>query len=167
MSKEALELSARLGNVLRSKGLKVASAESCTGGLIAHLITAIAGSSDYYNGSVVSYANEVKTNVLKVSNETLLQHGAVSEPVVRQMAEGVRKLMNVDLAVATSGIAGPSGGTPEKPVGTVWMAISTPVSTQAQCFHFGTDRQKNIEAAATAALQWLLETAETLNQIRE
>ncbi len=160
---EALELSASLGDILRKKGLTVASAESCTGGMIAHLVTAVAGSSDYFKGSVVSYANEVKINVLGVSGEAILQHGAVSEPVVRQMAEGVRRLMNVDIAVATSGVAGPGGGSAEKPVGTVWMAVSTQQSTFARCFHFGTDRLENINSAAVAALQWLKDIAETLN----
>ena len=111
-----------LGDLLRSRKLTVATAESCTGGNIAHEITTVAGCSDYYKGSVVSYANSVKENQLGVSRGILESEGAVSEPVVRQMAEGVAALLQTDCAIATSGIAGPGGGTAEKPVGTVWMA---------------------------------------------
>lgn len=140
---------------LRRAGYTVATAESCTGGNIAHLITEIAGCSDVMNGGVVSYSNDVKMNVLGVSRADLEAHGAVSEPVVRAMAEGVRRVCGASCSVATSGIAGPGGATPGKPVGTVWIAASTPAGTVAQCFHFGGDRQAVIERASAAALMLL------------
>lgn len=146
---------------LRSNHLTISTAESCTGGYIAHLLTLQAGSSDYYRGTVVSYANEVKTNVLDVCEATLRTHGAVSEPVVRQMAEGVRKLMQTSIAIATSGIAGPGGGTAEKPVGTVWIAVASATATIAECFHFDGSRQEVIEAAAKKALSLVQARATT------
>ncbi|MDR0981872.1 MAG: competence/damage-inducible protein A [Culturomica sp.] len=145
------------GKVLKSKQFTVATAESCTGGYIAHLITSVSGSSDYFKGSVVSYANEVKHEVLKVSNDDLREYGAVSEQVVRQMAEGVRALMKTDCAIATSGVAGPNGGTPEKPVGTVWIAVATPVKTVARKFAFSFTRERNIAKASTKAMEILIE----------
>lgn len=149
------ELSEKVGKLLLSQGKTVASAESCTGGLIAHKITAVAGSSAYYKGSVVSYCNEIKEKVLGVSHSNLVLYGAVSQQVVEQMAEGVRMLMDVDYAVSTSGVAGPGGGTEQKPVGTVWVALATPDGVRSQCCHFGTNRATNIEASAETALQML------------
>jgi nicotinamide-nucleotide amidase len=137
---------------LGAKGLTVATAESCTGGNIAHRITSIAGSSSAFKGSVVSYSNEVKHNVLGVDNATLEEFGAVSEPVVRQMVEGACRVIGTDCAVATSGIAGPGGGTPEKPVGTVWMAVKTPSQVISQVFKFPGDRSRVIDRASTVAL---------------
>lgn len=125
-----------IGELLRNKKVTMATAESCTGGYIAHLITSIAGSSDYFKGSVVSYANEVKVNVLGVNAADLEREGAVSEAVVLQMAEGVRKITGADYAVSTSGVAGPGGGTPEKPVGTVWIGVATPRKSYAKLVHF-------------------------------
>lgn len=144
-----------VGELFKEKGLTVGTAESCTGGLIAHKITSIAGSSAYFLGSVVSYANEVKMNSLGVSEENLKQYGAVSEAVVRQMAEGVRKNLKTDFGIATSGIAGPDGGTEEKPVGTVWIAISGPERTVAKKYQFGHNRARNIEISANTALNML------------
>lgn len=118
------ELAARVVDELRAQGLTMATAESCTGGSIASEITAIAGCSDVFKGAVVAYSNEVKTSVLGVSCDLLDAHGAVSEPVVAAMARGVCRITNSDCAVATSGIAGPGGGTSQKPVGTVWVAVA-------------------------------------------
>lgn len=150
----------QFGNVFRRKQWTVATAESCTGGYIAHLITSVAGSSDYFKGSVVSYANEIKEGVLGVSGEDIRRYGAVSEEVVRQMAEGARRLMNTDCAVATSGVAGPAGGTKEKPVGTVWIAVATPAGTKAQKFVFSFTRERNIAKASVKALEMLMESTE-------
>ena len=137
--------------------MSVATAESCTGGNIAHEITQIAGSSSYYKGSVVAYANETKINILGVDAETLEKEGAVSEPVVRQMAEGVAKRLSTDCAIATSGIAGPSGGTPEKPVGTVWIAATCSGKTVAKLFKFAGNRNRVINHATTMAELMLIE----------
>ena len=144
-----------LGNILKEKGLTVSTAESCTGGYIAHLLTSIAGSSKYFNGSVVSYTNEVKVNQLVVSKKDIEKHGAVSQQVVEQMAIGVRDLLKTDYSMATSGIAGPDGGTEEKPVGTVWIAIATPEGVKSKLFHFGEHRGRNIRRSALMALNML------------
>lgn len=150
-------LEKQLGELLRNKKVTMATAESCTGGYIAHLITSIAGSSDYFKGSVVSYANEVKVNVLRVNAADLEREGAVSEAVVLQMAEGVRKITGADYAVSTSGVAGPGGGTPEKPVGTVWIGVATPRKSYAKLFTFSFTRERNIAKAASKAMEMLLE----------
>lgn len=144
-----------VGEQLKRMGKTLSTAESCTGGLIAHKITSISGSSDYYLGSVVSYANEVKMEALGVSEESLKSFGAVSEEVVRQMAEGARRVLKTDYAIATSGIAGPTGGTEEKPVGTVWIAVATPNDTVAKKYQFGHNRERNIEMSANTALNML------------
>lgn len=146
-----------VGNLLKSKGLMVATAESCTGGNIAHQFTLIPGSSEFFKGSVVAYSNEIKINVLQVSAEDLEKYGAVSLTVVEQMAIGVRKLMKADIAVATSGIAGPTGGTPEKPVGTVWISASSEDKLLSREFRFGPLREQNIIRATQAALLMLKE----------
>ncbi len=152
-SDEGLEIA--IGKILKSKGKTVATAESCTGGYIAHLITSVPGSSAYFNGSVVSYANYVKENVLGVSSETLKTVGAVSEETVKQMVKGVIEKLNVDFAVATSGIMGPDGGSPEKPVGTVWIAAGNKDKVEALKLFFLFDRERNIEMTAQAALNML------------
>lgn len=149
-------LEKQIGTVLRKKGVTIATAESCTGGEIARLITSVPGSSGYYKGSVVSYANEVKTNVLGVNAADLEREGAVSETVVLQMAEGVKTLMNTDYAVSTSGVAGPDGGTPGKPVGTVWIGIATPAKTYARKYVFSFTRERNIAKAAAKALELVM-----------
>lgn len=140
---------------LRAKGYTVATAESCTGGNIAHRITAIAGCSDCYYGSVVSYDNKVKVNLLGVKQASIEEYGVVSEQVAAQMAEGARKAIGTDCAIATSGIAGPSGVTPGKPVGTVCIAISTPARTVAATYHFPGTRDRVIDRASTTALTLL------------
>ncbi|RLF33311.1 MAG: damage-inducible protein CinA [Thermoplasmata archaeon] len=135
----------------------IATAESCTGGLLAHTLTNIPGSSAYFKGGVVSYSNEVKMKVLGVKRETLEQYGAVSEQTAREMAEGVKNLMEVDVAVATTGIAGPGGGTPEKPVGLVYIGLATPEGVEVKRFLFNGDRLYNKEQFCNAALNMVLE----------
>lgn len=144
-----------LGEILKQKNKKVTIAESCTGGKIAHKITSIAGCSNYFNGSVVTYSNALKNQLLHVENETLEQFGAVSEETVLAMAKGVLKLIDADYSIAVSGIAGPDGGTAEKPVGTVWIAVSDAKETIAEKFSFWPYREENIELASVAALNML------------
>lgn len=144
-----------VGKLLKEKRKTVATAESCTGGYIAHLITSIPGSSDYFLGSIISYSNDVKMNQLGVSSDALEKHGAVSQEVVEQMAKGARERLKTDFALATSGIAGPDGGTEEKPVGTVWIALAGPDGVISQKFHFGEHRGRNIRRSALAALNML------------
>ena len=145
-----------IGRELVKQNKKLAVAESCTGGYISHLITSVSGSSAYYNGSVTSYSNEMKEQLLGVSRENLQKYGAVSEQVAREMVEGVKRLMKADYAVATTGIAGPTGGTEEKPVGTVWIAVSGPERTVVKKFTFvGDQRDRNIVRAGQTALQLL------------
>ena len=156
---EDIALEALVGRLLVQRGKTISTAESCTGGRLAAALNAQSGSSAYYMGSVVAYDNSVKTNLLGVSPEILSVDGAVSESTVRQMAEGVRSLIGTDYAIATSGIAGPTGGTADKPVGTVWIAWATPSGTEAQCFHFGAAREREqiTQRAVTAALVHLVE----------
>lgn len=149
------DLEVAIGKELKKKGLTVSAAESCTGGFISHLFTKVAGSSAYFMGSVVSYDNAVKINVLGVKQETIQEHGAVSEETVIQMAEGVRKLMKTDFAIATSGIAGPDGGTPEKPVGTLWMACAMEGRTVARKVQMANQRDTNINYGSVVALNLL------------
>lgn len=153
---EDMPLAQILSKKLLEKGMTVASAESCTGGNIAHEITRIAGSSSYFKGSVVSYANEVKINVLNVSSADIDVHGVVSEPVVQQMVNGVCKVMNTDCAISTSGIAGPGGAEPGKPVGTVWIAAKAADNMVSQCFHFPGDRERVINRATNEGIKLLL-----------
>lgn len=149
-------LAAALGRRLASRRETLATAESCTGGAIGAAVTAIPGSSAYFLGGILAYANDVKTRALGVSEEVLEAHGAVSEPVVRAMAEGARAAIGSDWALATSGIAGPDGGSPEKPVGTVWIACAGPAGTTARRFQFaGNDRGRNIDQSVRAALDML------------
>ncbi|MDD4425290.1 MAG: competence/damage-inducible protein A [Mariniphaga sp.] len=143
------------GRLLLERKQSLAVAESCTGGFISHLITAVPGCSAWFKGSIIAYSNEVKQNILGVSAETLRQYGAVSEQVVREMAEGARKKLNAGFAVATTGIAGPTGGTEGKPVGTVWIAIASPNHTTAEKFVFGDIRERNIIRSGQTALQLL------------
>jgi nicotinamide-nucleotide amidase len=144
-----------IGELLQKKSSTLATAESCTGGYIAHLITSVPGSSKYYKGSIIAYSNEIKEDELGVSSESLVKFGAVSEEVVTGMARGIRKKFNVDYAIATSGIAGPDGGTTGKPVGTTWIAIATPEKTIASRYLFGEERERNIRKTALQALNLL------------
>ncbi len=140
------------GRLLRERGFTLSTAESCTGGYIAHLLTSIAGSSDYFLGSVVAYSNNIKTAVLGVKEQTLIDHGAVSEQTVIEMALGVRKKFGTDYAIAVSGVAGPGGGSDEKPVGTTWIAVAGPEGVSAKKHQFGNDRLRNIRVASLTAL---------------
>ena len=142
---------------LIKRGLTLATAESCTGGNIARLLTAQAGASAYFKGGIVAYSNEVKESVLGVKHSTLAAHGAVSEATVREMAEGVRQRLGTDLAIATTGIAGPDGGTKEKPVGTVWIAVANANGTEAKLLQFGANRrQQNIDRSTNQAFAMLI-----------
>lgn len=145
-----------IGHILTERGKTIATAESCTGGKLAALLNKHSGSSVFYKGSVVAYSNEVKENVLKVHRESLERYGAVSEQVVTQMACGAKKILNTDYAIATSGIAGPTGGTLEKPVGTVWIAWATPDNVYSECFHLGKLREQITDRACTKALVQIL-----------
>ena len=146
-----------LGNLLKAKGHTIATAESCTGGKLASLLNKHAGSSAFYWGSVISYDNSVKEHLLGVPAELINTHGVVSEEVVRVMAESVRKQLNTDYSIATSGIAGPSGGTVNKPVGTVWIAWATPHGTTAECFHLGKLREQITDRACVKALVGMIQ----------
>lgn len=150
-------MESQFGELMQKKGVSVATAESCTGGYIAHLITAVPGSSAYFKGGVVAYSDEVKANVLGVNVADIEQYGAVSEQVVCQMAEGARRITGADYAVSTSGIAGPDGGTEEKPVGTVWIGVATPEKTIARKFTFSSVRERNIAKAAMKALEMVMD----------
>ena len=150
-------LAGALGSILAERGETLATAESCTGGNIAHEITRIAGSSVYFKGSVVAYSNEVKTRVLNVSSEILSGFGAVSRETVLQMVSGVQRLLSSDCAIATSGIAGPDGGSVEKPVGTVWIAVRYGERSEVECFCFEGDREQVIARATQSALLMLIQ----------
>jgi nicotinamide-nucleotide amidase len=144
-----------IGKLLRRHGKTVSCAESCTGGLISSLFTSVPGSSEYFLGSVTSYANIVKQNVLGVPAEVIAAHGAVSSECVAAMAEGVRRITGSDFSVATSGIAGPGGGSEEKPVGLVWIGVSSHMGTETFRMVFKGDRKRNIERFAANALDKL------------
>ena len=156
LATEDLPLETILGNLLKQHGQTISTAESCTGGRLAAALNAQSGSSAYYMGSVVAYDNSIKEQVLGVKHTTLEEYGAVSEQTVREMAEGVRALMQTDYAIAISGIAGPTGGTTDKPVGTVWIAWATPKGTYAKCFRLGTLREQITQRAVTTALVHLI-----------
>lgn len=144
-----------IGNLLKAKYKTLAVAESCTGGYIAHLITSVPGSSKYFKGGIVSYANEIKINELQINEHDLKQFGAVSKQVVEQMAKNILRKYQTDYAIATSGIAGPDGGTPEKPVGMVWIAVADKFNVNAQVFYMGEHRGRNIQKSAITALNML------------
>ena len=160
IASEDLPLEVLLGNLLKQRQQTIATAESCTGGRLAAVLNAQSGSSAFYMGSVVAYSNEVKEHVLGVQHDTLQKYGAVSEQTVREMADGIRALMHTDYAIATSGIAGPTGGTEDKPVGTVWIAWATPDGTSAECSHFGVAREREqiTQRAVTTALVKLIKS---------
>jgi nicotinamide-nucleotide amidase len=147
-----------IGELLTKNKQTVVTAESCTGGYIAHLITSVAGSSAYYLGSALTYSNQLKMKLLDVPEELLQKHGAVSEEVVRVMAENVRRKLGADYALATTGIAGPGGGSEEKPVGTVWIAVASKDGVEAKKFQFGDNRERNIQRSAITGLMMLYRT---------
>jgi nicotinamide-nucleotide amidase len=152
---EDIPMEEAVGRLLKQRGQTVGTAESCTGGYIAHLITSIPGSSHYFKGSIVSYANEVKTRLLHVEPGILAAEGAVSQRTVEAMVRGALGQLDTDYVIATSGIMGPDGGSPEKPVGTVWIAVGNRQNINAQKFNFRFDRARNIELTATNALNQL------------
>lgn len=143
------------GTLLKTRGETLATAESCTGGNIAHRFTAMPGASEYFKGGVVAYSNEVKIALLGVDPESLNRYGAVSQSVAEQMAEGVRRATGATYGISTTGIAGPTGGTPEKPVGTVWMAVATPNGVFSRRMVFGSVRSQNIERASSNCINLL------------
>lgn len=149
-------LERNIGQLLLAKGLTLAAAESCTGGLIGHRITNIPGSSEYYLGSVTAYAYEAKVRLVGVTWDTLNEFGAVSDETVAEMARGVRQALDADIGIAVSGIAGPGGGTPEKPVGLVYFGLSTVGGTQTRSANFEGSRIEVKEQAADFALMWLV-----------
>lgn len=142
--------------ILSERTMTLATAESCTGGMLATLFTAMPGASVYYKGGIVAYSHSAKRELLGVDCRTIGLHGVVSEAVVREMAEGARKTLNADYSIATTGIAGPTGGTPQTPVGTVWIAVATPEQTMSICFSGGKNRGEVIRNASDAALELLL-----------
>ncbi|MGI6339807.1 MAG: competence/damage-inducible protein A [Bacteroidales bacterium] len=164
-NEETLEMTA--GKLLTKKGITMCTAESCTGGNIARLITSIPGSSAYFTGSIIAYDNSVKSLLLDVDKEAIMKEGAVSEKIVRLMAEGARKLLKTDFALATSGIAGPDGGTPEKPVGTVWIAVASQKRSVAEKHVFSIDRTININRFSLAALNLLVKEIKALCEFQE
>jgi nicotinamide-nucleotide amidase len=151
------ELAERLQGLCLGAGLSVATAESCTGGRIASTITSVPGSSGYFVGGVVSYGDEAKATLLGVPREALQAHGAVSAQVARAMAAGVRERLSADVAVATTGVAGPGGGTPAKPVGLVYVARADATEVDVRRFHWTGDREANTIASTRAALELLIE----------
>jgi nicotinamide-nucleotide amidase len=152
-----MNLEEQAGARLVDEGLTLATAESCTGGLVAHRITNVSGSSAYYLGGFVTYSNELKEALLGVRHETLLAHGAVSEETAREMAQGARKRTGADISVAVTGIAGPTGGTPEKPVGLVYIALSAPDAELGRRHLWRGDRLSNKEQSAKAVLQLIVD----------
>ena len=150
-------LEEEVGELLRQKGLTLGIIESATGGLISHLITNVPGSSDYYKGSVTAYSNEVKIKVVGVKEDTINKYGAVSHQVAEEMAQGGRKVMGVDICLADTGIAGPAGATPEKPVGLFYIGLSHQGGTLSRKHNFQGNREQNKHSAAEAALGWLKE----------
>lgn len=157
---EDLPIGAYIGKILKQKKLTFATAESCTGGYIAHQTTAISGSSAYFKGGIIAYSNEVKENLLCVKSETLLNFGAVSRQVAEEMVLGVKELLKADAAVAVTGIAGPDGGTEEKPVGTVWIASYCSGKLISRMYRYGNDREQNIIRTANDALLLLAQMIE-------
>ncbi len=153
LEESVLSLAEETGALLREKNWFLATAESCTGGLIGHLITSISGSSDYFEGGVISYSNRIKAELLGIQEEVLAEHGAVSEPVAAAMARGARELLGADIAVSVTGIAGPTGGTPEKPVGTTYIGAATLGTCLIEHHEWLSDRSTNKLLSAQAALK--------------
>jgi PncC family amidohydrolase len=157
MQEELIELSQRVGRLLSEHNLTIATAESCTGGLLGHILTSVSGSSGYYLGGVIAYSNPVKEAMLGVRHETLLDYGAVSEQTAVQMAAGVRERIGSSIGLSTTGIAGPTGGTPTKPVGLVYIGISIGEQTEAFECHFQGGREAVKESTVKTLLEKLLE----------
>ena len=141
MDQELINLSSAIGEHLITQGMTISAAESCTGGLLSHVLTAVSGSSKYFIGGIVAYSNPIKQKFLGVKPETLLKYGAVSTQTAREMADGIRQKFQTNIGLSTTGIAGPTGGTPEKPVGLVWIGISTSQKTTTYECHFNGNRE--------------------------
>jgi len=156
------DLVVKISNILRQKNLKIATAESCTGGLIANIITNMSGSSDFFERGVVTYSNESKMELLDVPQDLLIKYGAVSKQVAKAMAKGIRKNSKVDIGISTTGIAGPAGATKTKPVGLVFIGISTKDFTKAEKFTFSKNRIGNKEEACKSALNQLYNYLESI-----
>jgi PncC family amidohydrolase len=156
MSMIASFLLDRLSDELKKHHVKIATAESCTGGLLAHILTNVSGSSEYFDRGIISYSNQAKMQLLDIPEDLLQKHGAVSKEVAAAMAKAIRHNAQVDYGIATTGIAGPTGGTKEKPVGLVYIAVSTKDSVLVKQFLFSGDRIANKESTCTAALELLL-----------
>ena len=156
MNPSGLELDKEIGEVLSQRGWTLAVAESCTGGLLGHRITNISGSSAYFEGGVISYSNEAKESMLDVPHETLVEHGAVSRETALAMANGVRRLLHTDIGVSVTGVAGPTGGTPEKPVGLVYIGLAAEGAELCEEHIWHGDRAANKEQSAEAALKLIL-----------
>ena len=152
-----ISLEQEVGELLRTKGLTLGVVESASGGLLSHLITNVPGSSDYYQGSITAYSNEIKIKVVGVRKETIKKYGAVSHEVAREMARGGRRVLDTDICLADTGIAGPGGASPEKPVGLFYLGLSYEAGTEGRKHTFSGDREQKKLAAAQAALVWLKE----------
>ena len=157
MMDELIKQSSGIGEVFAKRTLTMATAESCTGGLLGHILTSVSGSSEYYLGGVIAYSNDVKEALLGVKRETLLANGAVSHETAREMAAGIRQRLNADIGLSTTGIAGPTGGTAEKPVGLVYIGISTSEETESYECHFKGGRLAVKEGTVNAVLEKLTE----------
>ena len=156
MDPKLIELACQVNLIFTEKPLKIATAESCTGGLLSHLLTSISGASTYFLGGVVAYSNQIKEKVLGVQEHTLLLHGAVSEQCAQEMADGIRTKFRADIGLSTTGIAGPTGGTPEKPVGLVWIGISTAEITKTFNYNFSGTREEVMKGTVTKILTYLI-----------
>ncbi len=157
MDQELITFSSQIGQILKEKNLTISVAESCTGGLLSHVLTGVSGASDYFIGGVVAYSNYIKERILGVKHQTLLNHGAVSEETALEMASGIKEKFGTDIGLSTTGIAGPTGGTPTKPVGLVWMGISTPEDSWAFNQHFKGSRTDVQALSVLEILSMLLE----------
>jgi PncC family amidohydrolase len=166
MQEQSQTLEYQAGVLLRNKGWTLAIAESCTGGLIGDLITNVTGSTDYFVGGVIAYANSVKENLLGVQHETLVQFGAVSSETAKEMANGIRTALGADIGISVTGIAGPGGGTPVKPIGLVWIGISTASGDQAYRYLFIGNRNENKRLSADQALKLLIENLNGAQALR-
>jgi PncC family amidohydrolase len=150
----------RIGELLSDRGWRLATAESCTGGLVSHLVTNVPGSSDYFVGGVVAYSNPIKERLLGVPEKELVEQGAVSREVAISMAEGARRSLHADVGLSVTGIAGPGGGTSDKPVGLTWVGVATPGGAQARAYRWQGDREENKRKSALAALRQAIELLE-------